>query len=226
MYWQEKQDEDHSRESKRVTDVVYRMQCRMLPMDHAHSLSSAIHAALPWFAEERDAGLHLIHGAESGNGWERPDGSDELLLLSRRTRLQLRVPIHRLDDALALSGRALDVAGHELVVGDGSARPLNPNATLYARYLLSDPEHSEDQFMAWVAEAMHDLNITPKKMLPGRSKRIRHPDGDWFTRSLMIADLDDDDALRLLERGLGPGRKMGCGLFVPHKSIKHVEPED
>lgn len=226
MYWQEKQEEDVTRESKRVVDIAYRIQCRVLPIDHAHSLSAAIHEALPWFSEENEAGLHLIHGPESGNGWSRPDGDDELLLLSRRTRLQLRIPTHRLDDALALSGRSLDVDGHELVVGAGSSRPLNPHPTLYSRYLLSDPEHSEEQFMEWIIEALRDLGIRPTKMLPGLSHRIAHPDGDWLVRSLMIADLSDDDAIRLLEQGLGPGRKMGCGLFVPHKSIKANEPED
>jgi len=141
MYWQEEQQEDSRRESKQVVDIVYRIQCRMLPMDHAHTLSEAIHTALPWFGEERDAGLHLIHGADSGNGWSRPEGADALLLLSRRTRLQLRVPIERLDDALALSGQSLDIGGHELIVGEGSSRPLNPNSTLYARYMIQDPEH-------------------------------------------------------------------------------------
>ena len=226
MYWQEEQQEGSSRESKRVVDIVYRIQCRMLPMDHAHTLSEAIHAALPWFDEERDAGLHLIHGADSGNGWSRPEGADELLLLSRRTRLQLRIPIERLDDALALNGQSLDVGGYELVVGEGSSRPLNPNSTLYARYMIQDPEHGEEQFMARVVAALRDLGVRPKKMLPGRSHRIAHPEGDLLTRSLMVADLDDDDAIRLLERGLGPGRKMGLGLFVAHKSIKPNEPED
>jgi len=226
MYWQEEEQEDSSRESKRVVDIVYRIQCRMLPMDHAHTLSEAIQAALPWFGEEPEAGLHLIHGADSGNGWSRPEGKDELLLLSRRTRLQLRIPIHRREDALALGGQTLDVGGHELQVGEGDSRPLNPNSTLYARYMVQDPEHDEAQFMAWVVAALRDLGVRPKKMLPGRSNRIVHPDGDLLTRSLMVADLDDDDAIRLLERGLGPGRKMGMGLFVPHKSIKPNEPED
>jgi hypothetical protein len=92
--------------------------------------------------------------------------------------------------------------------------------------MIQDPEHDEEQFMAWVVAALRDLGVRPKKMLPGRSNRIAHPDGDLLTRSLMVADLVDDDAIRLLERGLGPGRKIGCGLFVAHKSIKPNEPED
>ena len=41
---------------------------------------------LPWMVDEPQAGIHLIHGAESGNGWIRPQEPDALLILSRRTR--------------------------------------------------------------------------------------------------------------------------------------------
>jgi len=49
-------------------------------------------------------------------GWYRPQDTAALLHLSRRTRMMLRVPKHRIDDAHALSGMALDVAGHRLAV--------------------------------------------------------------------------------------------------------------
>jgi hypothetical protein len=40
--------------------------------------------------------------------------------------------------------------------------------------------------------------------------------------SLMLDGLSHDDALRLLEHGIGPHRLWGCGLFVPHKSAAAV----
>lgn len=225
MYWQEQQDQASSKASKRVVDVAYRMQCKAIPVDHAHSLSQAVRAALPWFDDEPDAGVHVIHGADSGNGWNRPEG-DSLLLLTRRTRLQLRIPMHRLNEALGLKGQTLDVDGHAMAIGEGASRPLTPSATLYSRYLLSDPAHSEEQFMAAMAADLHRMGIIPKKMLPGRSNRIAHPDGELFARSLMVADLENDESTRLLEQGLGQGRKMGLGLFTPHKSIKNTEPDE
>ncbi len=39
----------------------------------------------------------------------------------------------------------------------------------------------------------------------------------------MIADLEPMEAIRLQEAGIGEGRLMGCGLFVPHKGIKHAK---
>ncbi|MES9880712.1 MAG: type I-MYXAN CRISPR-associated protein Cas6/Cmx6 [Sedimenticola sp.] len=39
------------------------------------------------------------------------------------------------------------------------------------------------------------------------------------TRSLMVADLSVEDAIHLQEQGIGEGRSMGCGLFIPQKSF-------
>ncbi|MGD9164124.1 MAG: type I-MYXAN CRISPR-associated protein Cas6/Cmx6, partial [Chromatiales bacterium] len=70
MFWQEETDEEQYVVPDDVVDLIFKIKCRTLPVDHAWPLSEAIHQALPWFAEERQAGLHLIHGADSGNGWE------------------------------------------------------------------------------------------------------------------------------------------------------------
>jgi CRISPR-associated protein Cas6 len=100
-----------------VVDLAFRFKCPVLPLDHAHALSSALLSVLPWLAEESHAGVHLIHGAASGNGWYRPeDPGSEILHLSRRSRMRLRVPSQRLDDARELTGKTLDVAGHAIEV--------------------------------------------------------------------------------------------------------------
>jgi hypothetical protein len=52
------------------------------------------------------------------------------------------------------------------------------------------------------------------------------PDGEIFTRSLMVADLEPEQSVRLQQIGLGAGRTFGCGLFIPHKGIKAVKEND
>ena len=117
-----------------VVDIAYKLECKTLPLDHAQALTDAIQAALPWFTQETRTGLHLIHVAESGNGWYRPeDPEHEVLCLSRRTRMTLRVPKHRIDDAHALSGCTLDIQGYQLTVGEGTIKPLSALPTLFAR---------------------------------------------------------------------------------------------
>jgi hypothetical protein len=40
--------------------------------------------------------------------------------------------------------------------------------------------------------------------------------------SLMLSGLDREQSLRVLRHGLGGHRRLGCGLFVPHKSAAAV----
>ena len=116
MYWSDDQDRKPAFVvPDDVVDLAYRFSGPTLPLDHAHALSTELLSVLPWLAEEPHAGVHLIHGAASGNGWYRPENPDnELLHLSRRSRMRLRVPSHRLEDARQLTGRTLDVDGHAL----------------------------------------------------------------------------------------------------------------
>ena len=38
----------------------------------------------------------------------------------------------------------------------------------------------------------------------------------------MVAELEPEQSVRLQEVGLGSGRSIGCGLFIPHRGIKPV----
>jgi CRISPR-associated protein Cas6 len=210
-----------------VVDLAFRLNCPTLPLDHAHALSSALLRELPWLAEEEHAGVHLIHGAASGNGWYRPeDTSSELLHLSKRTRMRLRLPRHRLDDARALTGKKLDVSGHPLEVGKSEVHLLSSLSTLFARYVITDEAKDETRFLEEAAEQLRAIDIPCRKMLGGITHRMVFPDGSIFTRSLMVADLEPEQSVRLQQIGLGEGRAIGCGLFIPHKGIKAVKETD
>lgn len=223
MFWQEEEnDVERFVVPEEVVDITFTISCRALPVDHAHALSAAVKTALPWFADEEQAGLHLIHVAESGNGWERPQGDDEMLYPSRRTKLTLRLPQHRVEDSQALSGQTLDVAGNKMVVGKSSVRLLSSSTTLYARYVaVADGGQDEDAFIAELVQELKQAGLRFKKVLCGKESSFNTPDGPLVTRSLMVADLPMEDAVRLQEIGVGrhEHRKIGCGLFIAHKAV-------
>lgn len=227
MLWNEDREEERGYQvPDDIVDLTFGVHCKCLPLDHAHALSTALHQALPWLAGESAAGVHLIHGAESGNGWYRPtDTADALLYLSRRTRMTLRVPKERIEAASELQGQTLDIAGHSLeVVGEPAVKKLSALSTLFARHVvMSEPDMDEAAFLEQLVAELRDLDIRVKKMLCGRAHDLRMPDGVIHTQSVMIADLDSEPAVRLQQKGIGPGRKMGCGLFLPHKGIKPVK---
>lgn len=225
MFWQEEKEEiPVFAVPDDIVDLSFAVGCKCLPMDHAYALSEALQQALPWLADEADAGLHLIHGAESGNGWYRPQDSEGALIhLSRRTRMSLRLPKERIDDAAALQGAVLDVAGYPLEVGASTVKKLSSLPTLFARHVIAAADLSEQAFLEQVVAELRDLDIRVTKLMCGKSHDLRGPDGVTHTRSVMIADLDPEESVRLQQKGIGPGRKIGCGLFIPHKGIKAVK---
>ncbi len=227
MFWEEEKDATTPyRVPDDVVDLVYSISCRCLPLDHAHSFSRAVRECLSWMDEEEQAGIHLIHGAESGNGWIRPEDTDtQLLHLSRRARMTLRVPKHRIADAQQLSGETLDIDGYPLEVGAAKVKLFSTLSTQFARYVVvpEDISHEDEEaFLAYAAGQLRELGIRVRKLLCGRAHAIRHPDGDLYTRSLMLADLETEEAVVLQQRGIGRHKKLGCGLFIPHKGIRAV----
>ena len=228
MYWS---DDDRKEPVFQVpddiVDVSFAIKCPTIPLDHAHALSAELLEVLPWLREERGAGVHLIHGAASGNGWFRPeDAENEVLHLSRRTRMRLRVPSNRLEEARSLSGRRLDIGGHALEVGKSDVHLLSSLPTLFARYVITEKDTAEEEFLARVMAALQDMGINCRKMLCGITHTLSFPDGPVYTRSLMVADLEPEQSVQLQQSGLGEGREFGCGLFIPHKGIKPVKEPD
>jgi CRISPR-associated protein Cas6 len=225
MYWNEKTDKQPEFVvPDDVVDLAFRVKCPTLPLDHAYPLSSALLRELPWLETEEHAGVHLIHGASSGNGWFRPeDAANELLHLSRRTRMRLRLPGHRVEEARQLVGKTLDIDGHPLELGDSEVFLLSSLPTLFARYIITDADKDEAQFLEDVAGQLEAIGVTCRKLLGGIAHALNFPQGPVFTRSLMVADLEPQQSVRLQQVGVGEGRVFGCGLFLPHKGIKPVK---
>lgn len=224
MYWQESNRQETIVVPDDVVDVVYQIACRTLPVDHAWALSQAVQRLLPWIETEPTAGVHTVHVADSGNGWMRPEHADDLLYLSRRTKLVLRVPRQRVDEAQTLVGNTLDVAGHAMKIEQATLRSLSPISTIFSRYVVgAEQDEDENAFLARVLGELKAMGVEPKKMLCGIEKVLATPERPIRTRSLMIAELTAPESVKVQQFGLGPWRHLGCGLFLPHKDIKELK---
>lgn len=203
-----------------VVDVAFRLHSGRLPIDHAYALFKGLCGALPWLADETDARVHQVHTAATGGGWIRPDASNhDELHLSRRTKLKLRLPEHRLADALALSGQALDIAGYSLTPGAAKAMRLSPASTLLARYVVCDEGEEEPDFVGRLTRILGALNIGGATLICGRVHRIATPQSLVYTRSVVVTNLDPEGAMHLQRNGIGPAGNLGCGIFIPYKRI-------
>jgi CRISPR-associated protein Cas6 len=224
MLWQDEQKKSDYVVPDNVVDLAFKIDCRQVPTSHAQELSSALQALLPWMKDEPELGVHQIHGATTGNGWERP--AEGIICLSKRSRMSLRVPKHRIEDVASLVGKSFDIAGNTVKIGDFSIKSLLPQAVIFSRYVAMPHGMDENEFIHWVVDQLAERDIEVRKMLCGIGHTVATADADIETRSLMIADVDKPTSIQLQEQGVGPLRHLGCGIFLPHKGIRAVGEEE
>jgi len=224
MYWSQDESPQSIPIPDDIVDVLFTLDCRKLPVDNAHALSDALSEVAPWLTEVPGAAVHPLYVAGSQNGWERPDhGTDNHILLSRRTKLSLRLPADAAARLVAeLPGVQIDVDGCPLSVASGKIKPLSRETTLFSRHVACDPGQEEEQFLESSARALSEVGVRMRKALCGKFTPLAGPNGTIHTRSLLLADLSVEESFLLQRLGLGPNRFMGCGIFVPHKGVEAV----
>lgn len=225
MFWQE--DEDKSlpyQTPDDVVDVLFSIRCKQLPLDHAWALQEAIFESLSE-TNKIPLAIHHIHVAESSNGWNRPDETQDMLLYpSRRTKLIIRAHKDHLDLLGKLCDSELSIAGQPLSIDKMKTRMLTNASVVFSRHVVCQGEaEEENSFLERNAFEVYGLTgIKAKKMMCGKSHQINTHNGLVYTRHLMIADLDSEPSIKLQQSGLGTHHSLGCGIFLPHKGIKSL----
>lgn len=193
-----------------MQDVVFAVRGDALPRDHAYSLFRALAGRLAWLEDEPGAGVHRIHGTVSASGE---------IFLGQRARLVLRLGAARAREALGLSGAKLDV-GSGLEVGAGRIRELMPFATQYSHF-VSTGTADEVEFLERAAALLKEAGLSCG-MICGKARVAQTPSGDVHGFSLLLHGLSMEQSIAVQESGLGSARELGCGIFVPHKSLAAV----
>lgn len=192
-----------------MVDVAFPLTGHSLPRDHRRALTEALEAAVPWLNGLRHAWLHRVN-VSTGDG--------ALALLSGRSRITLRVPRSRAGDVDALTGAELKVGAQRVRLGVPRRRELLPHATLYSHLVATDAG-DEIEFLQAITGELDALDVRARTVC-GRRQSI--DGGKLAGFSLMLDGLSRTASLRILETGLGVERRLGCGLFVPHKSAVAV----
>lgn len=207
-----------------VIDLCFPILGQRAPADHGYALYAAISSLLP--TVHNDAlvlGIAPIAGQSIGDG---------LIQLTERSRLRLRMPAERIAEALPLSGKPLDLAGHRVRLGVPSVYQLTPAATLAARLVtikLADRSTEHEAFLAAVRRKLDALGVQGEITIPtvlagphaGRLRRriIRIKDKRIVGYSLIVEGLNADESLCLQEQPAPATafgrRKLGCAFFMP-----------
>ena len=193
-----------------VVDVSFEVRCAHLPRDYGYALYEALAGALDWLEDEASVGVHPLHGTASADGE---------LVLGRRARLMLRLSEQRAGQSLALAGARLAL-GSGLEVGAGKVRALMPYATVHSHFVNTGCA-DEAEFLARAAAELREAGL-PERMISGKAHAMSTPEGELRGFSLLLHGLSPAQSLAVQARGLGQGRKIGCGIFVPHKSVVAV----
>lgn len=192
-----------------LVDVGFALGGATLPREHRRALAAALEAELAWLADLPHPWLHRINVSAGGG---------EFALLSGHSRLKLRVPRERAGEAAALVGARLSIESHSIALAAPKVRELLPHATLYS-HLVAAGDADEAGFLDAIGAELAALDVSCR-CICGRRQAAEAGTPSGF--GLMLDGLSPAASLRILESGLGTERRIGCGLFVPHKSAAAV----
>lgn len=192
-------------------DLAFAVVGDIIERDYPAQLYRALTTLLPWLEDEPMAGVHPMRGLTPCPGG---------LLVGGRTSIMLRVPEHRAAACASLQGADLELPAL-LHVGRARRRDLLPYPVLHSKLVVTGAE-DESGFMRDVAASLVALEIDCDTIV-GRRGELRLDERRTLVGySLMLHGLSEVHSLHAQEHGIGLQRKLGCGLFVPHKSIAAV----
>lgn len=194
-----------------VVDIAFALKGGAVPADHGWQLYGQLAGHLKWLEAEENAGVHPIRGARAGG---------EMLYVGGRGRLMLRLPYARAEEAFSLSGARLEL-GDGVEIGAARLRELFAHGTLYSPFVFIDGTDGELAFQMAVRETLNKAGMTCKVVL-GKARHAHGEKGTIEGFSVMLHDLSPEQSLLLQQTGLGGARKLGCGIFTPHRSAAAV----
>lgn len=198
-----------------MADVSFELAGDVLPADYPVALAEGVFQCLPWAREETLFGIHPL----------RAPLTDAGVVLSRRSRLQLRVPAARVDDAMRLTGEEIRFGAQGLAIGRATARQVTAFSTLGAHLVVGDGG-DEQAFLDQLGMQLEVLEVGAD-IICGKPSAVVIGGRPLAGFAVVLHGLSDSHALRMQAIGLGPGRAFGCGLFIHHKIIDlpEVSPE-
>jgi len=197
-------------ETPDMVDMVFDLNGSSVPLNYPFLLWSEAVRYLPWLNNEANAGFIPLKGSVSG----------ETLLLSKRTKLILRLPASLAAQSALLAGKQLNIAGNILTVGTGKERPLLSTTTLHA-YLV-ESNLGEIEFLSDMKQKLQDLNISCN-LICDKQRKISNADQSLSGFGLVLHDLKPLASIQIQCIGLGGARHFGCGIFVPFKAISGLD---
>ena len=193
-----------------MIDVVFEISGGTLPVAYPYALWGELSRLIPQLGEHEAVGIIPLRVAESKEG----------MLLPKRAKLVLRLPLELAEMASILTQKQLRVAGSELQLGACKTRPIQHYPTLHAHLVTGDED--EVAFVAEVEAALATMDVKAS-LICGQRHSLTDGEREIRGYSLVLHNLTAEGSLRVQYAGLGKERRFGCGIFVPYKVISSFE---
>jgi CRISPR-associated protein Cas6 len=210
-----------------IVELRFPLRGTPLPYDHGYRLFRAVAGVVPWVAEPAQVDLAMVPIQGSPHGG--------FIHLTSVSRLAFRLESGDVERLAPLAGLCLAVEAATLTLGRPTVCGLRPAPGLMSLFVADERRSHSDRFLEWLKTEFVSLGIRAVPAL--RRKRGREgesPDGPsrrsfdspFARHSRQIGDdsvtgwevqvfgLAPEESLRVQERGIGPGRRYGCGVFT------------
>jgi CRISPR-associated protein Cas6 len=193
-----------------MIDVVFDISGGTLPVAYPYALWNELSRLIPQLGENESVGVIPLRMAESKEG----------MLLPKRAKLVLRLPLELAELVSGLTQKQLQVAGSKLQLGACKTRPIQHYPTLHAHLVTG----SEDEiaFVAEVESALAAMEVKAS-LICGQHHSLKDEAREIRGYSLVLHNLTPEGSLRVQYAGLGKERQFGCGIFVPYKVISSLD---
>jgi CRISPR-associated protein Cas6 len=211
-----------------MIELSFPLRGTPLPYDHGYPLYRALASVVPWLGEpaQIDVAIVPIQGSPHGG----------FIHLTRVSRLAFRLDDGDAERLQPLAEQVLAIDAATLRLGRPTEFRLRPVPGLASPFVASEHHHHSDDVLAWLKAEFLTLDIRAVPTLrlrhgragaspvgPGRRsfdcpyERHSRQAGDrsvvgW---EVQVFGLTPEESVRLQERGVGPGRRYGCGVFMP-----------
>jgi len=211
-----------------ILELRFPLRGTPLPYDHSYLVYRAVAGVVPWVGEPAQIELAIvpIQGTPHGG----------FLHLTRVSRLAFRLNADDIAMLLPLAEQCLAIDAATLRLGQPTTSPLRPAPGLMSLFVADERHSHSDEFLEWLKEQLRALEI---RAVPALRRKRGHEsssptqgtrrsfDSSYARHRRQVGDnavsgwevqvfgLAPEESVRLQEHGIGPGRRYGCGVFVP-----------
>jgi len=203
-------------ESFPCIDLNFPLSGKSLPLDNGYVVFAALSKVCPIIHELKNVSIHPISGFPK---------LPNLLELTARSKLCIRLPLDQIPLIYSLAGKTLIIGENQYQLGFPQPLALYPFPTLYSRLVLIRRSQEPQEFLEVANRQLSQLGIrgtlsflTRANGQPQRRQlTITNKNGAFKVKGfgLKVSDLNKEDSITLQNYGIGGKHKMMCGVFVP-----------